>query len=328
MTVLLSRGDVERLLTPETCIAAVEDAFRRLAEGKVPPPGILGMHAGEGSFHVKASFLTLDRPYFAAKLNANFPQNGKRRGLPTIQGVVILCDAANGTPLAVMDSMAITALRTAAATAVAAKYLAPEHCDAALICGCGAQAAAQLRALLQVRKPARVYAYDQDRERARRFASAQEAELPIEVSAVPDLGEAAAASRIIVTCTTAQRYFITRDMVKPGTFVAAVGADNENKQEIEPALMASATVVTDLTDQACTIGDLHHAIAAGAMSREQVHAELGEVVAGKRRGRANATEVIIFDSTGTGLQDVAAAIAAYGKAVDTQLGSFAFGESA
>src|SRR5262249_4547297 len=78
MTMLLSRADVGRLLTPETCIAAVEDAFRRLAEGSVPSPGILGMHAGDGSFHVKASFLTLDRPYFAAKLNANFPQNGKR----------------------------------------------------------------------------------------------------------------------------------------------------------------------------------------------------------------------------------------------------------
>jgi len=258
-------------------------------------------------------------------LNANFPQNGKRHGLPTIQGVVILCDAANGVPLAVMDSMAITALRTAAATAVAAKYLAPEQCDAALICGCGGQAATQLRALLRVRRPVRVYAYDQDREKARLFATGQEAELAIEVSAVPDLGEAVAASRIIVTCTTAQRYFITRDMVKPGTFVAAVGADSEKKQEIEPALMASATVVTDLTDQACAIGDLHHAIAAGAMSREQVHAELGEVVAGKRRGRMNATEIIVFDSTGTGLQDVAAAIAAYRKAVATQVGDFVFG---
>jgi len=85
-------------------------------------------------------------------------------------------------------------------------------------------------------------------------------------------------------------------------------------------------VVTDLTDQACAIGDLHHAIAAGAMSREQVHAELGEVVAGKRRGRMNATEIVVFDSTGTGLQDVAAAIAAYRKAVDTQVGGFVFGD--
>ncbi|HEX2567008.1 MAG TPA: hypothetical protein VHL85_09110, partial [Burkholderiales bacterium] len=136
MTLLLSRSDVEKLLTPDVCIAAVEDAFRRLAEGSVPPPGILGMHAGEGSFHVKAGFLTLDRPYFAAKLNANFPQNAAKHGLPTIQGAVILADAANGTPLAIMDSISITALRTAAATAVAAKFLAPAKCDTALVCGC------------------------------------------------------------------------------------------------------------------------------------------------------------------------------------------------
>jgi len=317
---LLSRSDVERLLTPDACIAAVEDAFRQHALGTLPAPGILGLHGAEGSFHVKAAFIGADRPYFAAKLNANFPQNSTRHGLQTIQGVVILCDAASGVPLAVMDSMSITALRTAAATAVAAKYLAPERCEAALICGCGAQAAAQLRALLRVRRPARIYAYDQDREKARQFASRQESELPVEVSAVPDLREAAAASRIIVTCTTARRWFLAHDMVRPGTFVAAVGADSEHKQEIDPQLMAQATVVTDLTEQACAIGDLHHAIAAGAVSRDNVHAELGEVVAGAKRGRSRGDEIIVFDSTGTGLQDVAAAAAVYRRALEQHTG--------
>jgi len=314
-TLLLSRADVEALLTPDVCIAAVEDAFRRLAEGRVPPPGILGMHAGEGSFHVKAGFLTLDRPYFAAKLNANFPQNGPRHGLPTIQGAVILSDAANGTPLAIMDSMSITALRTAAASAVAAKYLAREQCDTLLICGCGGQAAAQLRAVLEVRKPRKVLAYDQDAARAADFAKAHGA------TAVSDLAAAVGGSDLVVTCTTARRYFITRDMVRPGTFVAAVGADHEQKQEIEPALLTSAKLVTDVTEQACQIGDLHHAIVAGVMTRESVHAELGEVVAGRKPGRVRDDEVIVFDSTGTGLQDVAAAIAAYRRALERKAGT-------
>jgi alanine dehydrogenase len=294
VTTLLSRQDVERLLPPQACIAAVEDAFGRLARGEVPPPGILGMHAGDGSFHVKAGFLTLDRPYFAAKLNANFPQNGPRHGLPTIQGAVILSDAANGVPLAIMDSMSITALRTAAATAVAAKYLARRDCETALICGCGGQAAAQVRALLSVRKPCVVWAYDED---------------------------ALAASQIVVTCTTARRFFITRSMVRPGTFIAAVGADHEEKQEIEPRLLAECKLVTDVTDQACQIGELHHAIAAGVMTRKSVHAELGEVVAGLKPGRVRDDEIIVFDSTGTGLQDVAAAIATYRRAVDENAGS-------
>jgi len=313
VTLLLSRSDVEKLLTPDLCIAAVEDAFRRLAEGSVPPPGILGMHAGEGSFHVKAGFLTLERPYFAAKLNANFPQNAKH-GLPTIQGTVILADAANGTPLAILDSISITALRTAAATAVAAKYLAPRECDTALVCGCGGQAAAQLRALLRVRQPRRVLAYDTNRDRARAFAR------KMKIEAADDLPKAMRESRIVITCTTARRYFVTRDMVKPGTFIAAVGADHEEKQEIEPQLLAHAKLVTDVTDQACKIGDLHHAIEAGVLTRAAVHAELGEVIAGRKVGREREDEIIVFDSTGTGLQDVAAAIAVYRKALDSHAG--------
>jgi len=321
VTTLLSRQDVERLLQPQECIAAVEDAFRKLAQGTVPLPGILGMHAGDGSFHVKAGFLTLDRPYFAAKLNANFPQNGARHALPTIQGVVILSDAANGVPLAIMDSMSITALRTAAATAVAAKYLARRDCETALICGCGGQAAAQLRALLTVRNPHVVWAYDQDNVRAAGFAASMERELGIDVRPSATLGDAVAASRIVITCTTSRRFFITQDMVRPGTFIAAVGADHEEKQEIEPRLMAEAKVVTDLTAQAAAIGDLHHAISAKVMTEDRVHAELGEVVAGKKPGRTRDDEITIFDSTGTGLQDVAAAIATYREALDAQAGT-------
>jgi ornithine cyclodeaminase/alanine dehydrogenase-like protein (mu-crystallin family) len=319
----LSRGDVERLLTPDECITAVEDAFRQHALGKTPPPGILGFHAHDGSFHIKAALLTLDQPYFAAKTNANFPHNGARHGLPTIQGVVVLCDADNGVPLAVMDSMSITALRTAAAMAVAAKYLARKKCDAALICGCGGQAPAQLRALLRVRRPSRVFAYDQDVGKARAFASRLGAETAIEIVPVTDLPQAIAASDIVITCTTAQRYFVTREMVRPGTFVAAVGADNENKQEIDPSLLAASKLVTDLTEQCAAIGDLHHSLAAGAMTRSDVHAELGEIIAGLKPARTSDDEIIVFDSSGTALQDVAAAVAVYRRALG-QAGGFRF----
>jgi alanine dehydrogenase len=306
MTLLLGRADVERLLPAGACIEAVEEAFRDHALGKVPAPGILGMHAAKGGFHVKAGFLG---KYFAAKVNANFPGNTE---LPTIQGAVILFDAANGRPLAIMDSISITAIRTAAATAVAAKYLAREECEALLVCGCGGQAAAQLQALLCVRKPRRIFAYDRDAGRASAFS----ARFGTEVA--DDLTEAARASDIIVTCTTAIRYFITREMIRPGAYIAAVGADNENKQEIDPRLLGQAKVVTDLTEQAARIGDLHHAIEAGVMTAAGVHAELGEVIAGRKRARESADEIIVFDSTGTGLQDVAAAIAIYRRALEQE----------
>ena len=312
---LLSRSDVERLLTPDECMAAVEDAFRQHTLGKAPPPGILGLHAKDGGFHIKAALLTLERPYFAAKTNANFPHNGARHGLPTIQGVVVLCEAVTGKPLAVMDSMAITALRTAAATAVAAKHLARRECRTALICGCGAQAPAQLRALLRVRRPERILAYDQDAEKSRAFAAALGAETGPPITAVTDLDAAVAASDIVITCTTARRWFIAREMVRPGTFVAGVGADNEDKQELDPALLAVSKLATDLTAQCAAIGDLHHALAAGAMSASDVHAQLGEIVVGLKPARASEDEIIVFDSTGTALQDVAAAAAVYRHAL-------------
>jgi len=312
----LSRDDVERLLTPDACADAVESAFRLHASGQAVER-VLGLSARDGSFHVKAGLLMGGRPYFAAKVNANFPQNREQFGLPTIQGVVILHDGSNGVPLAILDSIAITALRTAAATAIAAKYFARENAEAALICGCGAQAEAQARAILRVRKIQRLYVFDKAPERARKFVADYGEELGIPVIPVPALADALSKCDILVTCTTSRKFFVAREMVRPGTFVAAVGADNEDKQEIDPSLLARSTVVTDITEQACTIGDSHHAIAGNFMSREAIHAELGEVVAGKKRSRTHEDEIVVFDSTGTGLQDVAAALAVYRLACES-----------
>jgi alanine dehydrogenase len=315
-TILLRRDDVEAVLSPQLCIAAVEDAFRRAALGEVPAPAILGMHAREGSFHVKAGLLEVDSLYFAAKVNANFPQNAARLGLPTIQGAVLLFGGTDGRLLAVMDSMALTALRTAAATAVAAKHLSRPASATVLICGCGAQALEQLRALLCVRSPTRFFAFDLDAVKASAFATVAERALGVSVAPAADLQATMLESDIVIACTTAKKFFVTPEMVRAGTFIAAVGADHEDKQEIAPELMARAKVVTDLTEQAVRIGDLHHAIAAGLMSAAGVHAELGEIIAGLKVAREGDQEVTLFDSTGTGLQDVAAAIAVYRRAVE------------
>ncbi len=324
-TLILSRSEVERLLTLDECIAAVEDAFAQHAQGKTAPPGVLGMPATDGGFHIKAALLTLDRPYFAAKTNSNFAQNGTLHNLPTIQGVVVLCDATNGFPLAVMDSISITALRTAAATAVAAKYLSRKNSEAVLVCGCGTQGATQLRALCRVRTLRKIYAYDQDAVKANAFVENLSGELKMPIAATSDLAAAVAGSDIVITCTTSKRYFVTNDMVRAGTFIAAVGADNPDKQEIDPQLLAKHTVVADIVDQCAEIGDLHHAINAKVMTRADVHAELGQVVAGIRPARTRDDEIIVFDSTGTALQDVAAAAAVYRRAAGLKQGvAFSF----
>jgi ornithine cyclodeaminase/alanine dehydrogenase-like protein (mu-crystallin family) len=317
-TLIFSRSDVERLLTLDECIAAVEHAFAQHAQGKTSPPGVLGMHAQDGGFHIKAALLTLDRPYFAAKTNSNCAQNGARHNLPTIQGVVVLCDATNGFPLAVLDSISITALRTAAATAVAAKYLSRKDSAVVLVCGCGTQGAMQLRALCRVRRPQKIYAYDQDAKKAAAFAKTLSGELGISVTTANDLGAAVNSSDIVITCTTSKHFFIAHDMVRAGTFIAAVGADNPEKQEIDPQLLAKHTVVADIIGQCCSIGDLHHAIDAKVMTRDDVHAELGQIVAGIKSARTRDDEIIVFDSSGTALQDVAAAAAVYRRAVGQQ----------
>src|SRR6266567_1553112 len=123
LTTLVSRASVRLLLPMRDCIAAVEAAFVAAATGRTIPAGVLGSHVNGGGFHVKTAGLLGEPPYFAAKINANFPQNSSRSGRPTIQGILVLYDATNGDPLAVMDSAEITRLRTAAATAVAAKHL-------------------------------------------------------------------------------------------------------------------------------------------------------------------------------------------------------------
>jgi alanine dehydrogenase len=311
---LLTSREIRSLLSIDECIGAVEHAFRAYGEGRAGPPAVLSMHTEGGGFHVKAGLLELDRSYFAAKVNGNFPENNSRFGLPTIQGVIVLCDAGNGTPLAVMDSRDITSLRTAAATAVAAKFLARQDSRTITICGCGNQGRVQLKALSRVCRLETVFAFDSDGERALRFSQDHTSELKISVKPVSDLTAAVRRSDICVTCTTSRQPMLGSDDVSPGTFIAAVGADNPQKQELHPSLMARSKVVCDILEQCAVIGDLHHALGAGVMTRANVHAELGEIVAGRKPGRESQEEITIFDSTGMALQDVAAAAFLFEKA--------------
>jgi ornithine cyclodeaminase/alanine dehydrogenase-like protein (mu-crystallin family) len=240
-----------------------------------------------GAFHLKPANLPRGPGYVAVKVNGNFPDNRARHGLPTIQGAVLLADASNGRPLALLDSAEITLQRTGAATAVAARHLARADARTATICGCGAQAPLQLAALRHALDLRRVFAWDIDPAAARAFAARMAAETGLAVEPIAGLREATRVSDAIVTCTP--------------TRVPFLGLD-------------------DVLDQALVMGDLHHAVAAGAMRAEHVHAELGQVIAGTRPGRRDDDAVIVFDSSGTGIQDAAAAAVAYEVARQRGLG--------
>jgi alanine dehydrogenase len=172
----------------------------------------------------------------------------------------------------------------------------------------------QLQALVQVLELQRAFAHDIDEGKAAEFARDCSTRLEIPVQATKNLNRTTEESDVCVTCTSSRQGFLNRQHIRPGTFIAAVGADNPEKQELAPELMASAKIVVDILEQCATSGDLHHAIRAGAVSRSDVHAELGEVVAGQKPGRTSKEDTIIFDSTGMALQDVAAAALVYEKA--------------
>jgi alanine dehydrogenase len=314
-TLVLTSRDVAELLPMTDCIEAVEAAFRAQAAGDVLPSGVLALHAPAGGFHVKAAGLRHDRLYVAVKVNANFPGNPGTRGLPTIQGIVTLYDGEDGRPLAVMDSMEVTALRTAAATAVAARFLARPDARTLALCGCGAQGLYQVRAIAAVRRLERILVHDLVPGRAARLAARAAAETGVPANAMDDAGAALREGDIVVTCTPSTRPIVDAGDVRPGAFVAGVGADNPGKHELSAALLARARVVVDSLDQAAAIGDLHHALDSGTVRREDVHAELWEVVAGRKPGRLSAEEVTVFDSTGVALEDVAAAAVVYQRAV-------------
>lgn len=303
------------------CIDAVERAFRQYGSGRAAAPAVASVHVPNGGFHVKAGVLSIgDRSYFVAKTNGNFPGNPERTGLPTIQGTLVLCDAELGTPLAVMDSIEITALRTAAATAVAARRLARNSASKLAIIGCGLQGDMHVTALSLVRSVKRLTVYDRKPDAARQLAERVAGRSPIAVSIASSPAEAAANADICVTCTTSTEYLLGATDVAPGAFVAGVGVDSERKRELAPDLLERSKVVVDVLAQCAAFGDLHHAIDAGAVTTASVYAELGEVVAGVKPGRTSEGEVIVFDSTGMALQDAAAAGVVYERAIATNRG--------
>ncbi len=319
-TLILSRSEIATALSMAECIRAVEDAFALAARARMTVPPVVHIPSSDGAFHVKSAAYRSDPYYVAVKVNGNFPANPERHGLPTIQGAIVLSDTRTGSLLALMDSGEITALRTGAATAVAAKYLAAPSARTASVIGCGVQARVQLRMLLEVLPLERVFAFDTDPARAQHFASDFQS-VACDVQAVTEFERSARQSDVIVTCTPSRRSFLCREHLSRGTFVAAVGADSNDKHEIDTGLLAESIVVADSIDQCAEIGELHHAIDAGLMTRDDVFAELGDIVAGTTEPAFGRDDIVVFDSTGIAIQDVAAAGLIYQRSIAHGVGT-------
>jgi alanine dehydrogenase len=312
-TLLLSRSVISRLATPRDYLGAMQTAFVDLAHGRFEMPQVGHVPGVGGMFHIKSARRSGPPALAAIKVNGNFPDNVAQRTLPTIQGFIALLDAECGCVLALMDSIEITARRTAAATALAAKYLAKPGSRTLAMIGCGVQARYHVEALLDLLPIESVAFCDSRGDAAEGFANRMR-ELGLQARRAGDARTSVRGADVVVTVTTSTRPLLGLADIGAGTFVAGIGADNPSKHELAPDLLKASRVIVDSLAQASAMGDLHHAIDAGVMRAEDVHGELAQLAAGQVTGRVGADDQWVFDSTGLSIQDLVAAEMIYERA--------------
>ena len=310
---LIMRGEIERALPVERCLSLARVAYEALANGSALNSSLGHVVAPAGQFHVKSSGLFVDdRLFVAVKVAAFFEHRPRILGLPSIVGLIQLFDGASGQPLAVMESGLITNLRTAAGTAVALDCLSRTDARRLLVCGAGAQVLPHVEAVAAVRDLEVVQLWGRNHARAEATAAELRARLPhLLIETVNDVSSAAGGSDLIVCLTPAASPYLHAADVRAGTTIAAVGSDTPEKQELSIDLLASSALVCDVTHQCAAVGELHHALDAAVMTLEDVRAEIGQVLTRAATGRASDDEIVVFDSTGTAVQDTASAAAVY-----------------
>ncbi|CUH13797.1 ectoine utilization protein EutC [Jannaschia seosinensis] len=321
---LLSESDLRGLVALDTeAVNVVEDAFRTLATGEVVMPPILSMEIApaNGEVDVKTAYVP-GLPSFAIKVSPGFFDNPKI-GLPSTSGLMMLLSARTGQVEALLlDNGYLTDIRTAAAGAVAARHLARPDAQNAAILGAGMQARLQLIALCLVRPIRRATIWARDLAKAEAAARELSEILGITVSASGSADAAVEAADVIVTTTPATTPIVMADWLRPGQHVTAMGSDQHEKCELEPACLSRADLyVPDRLSQTRDLGELRAAIVAGAMSVDQEYPELGQVVAGNSPGRDTDGQITIADLTGTGVQDTAIANHAFRRARDAGIGT-------
>lgn len=314
---ILTEADLRAVIGLDLdAVACVENAFKALAGGRVVMPPILRLDIPEhnGEVDVKTAYVPgIDS--FAIKISPGFFDNPKL-GLPSVNGLMALFSAKTGLVEALLlDNGYLTDIRTAAAGAVAAKWLAREDATTAAIIGAGVQARLQLEALMLVRPIERARVWARRRDAAETAASKLTERLGIEVLAADTVGDAVTDADIVVTTTPATEPVFLAEHLHTGMHVTAMGSDAEHKNELDPAALARSDIyVCDRLRQCAVLGELHHAIAAGAMSADTPYPELGQIIAGAAPGREHPDRITICDLTGTGVQDTAIATLAFGRA--------------
>ena len=320
---ILTESELRRVVHLDLdTVEVVEKAFAALASGKVVMPPILSMAIPEanGEVDVKTAWIP-GFDGFAIKVSPGFFDNPKI-GVPSLNGLMILFSARTGLVEALLlDNGYLTDVRTAAAGAVAAKYLAPASVHTAGVLGTGVQARLQLQAAHLVRPFRRALVWGRNTARAQACAVDLAVVLGIPVRVETDAARLVAESQLVVTTTPAEEPVLKAEWMHPGLHITAMGSDQAGKNEIEAAALAACDVyVADRVSQCEKLGELRSAVAAGLWMRG-IPPELGEIITGARPGRISDAQVTICDLTGTGAQDTAIATFARTAAREAGAGS-------
>lgn len=337
-TLLLSRDDVEHSICLSEVIDAVESAYRIFQNDGVIQPPIQAMNLPKTAAESDVKSCYNDESgYFSIKTVGLFPGNAKGLGayrsetganLPNMMGNIILGDGQTGAALAIMDASLITGIRTGAAGALSAKYLARSDADTVAVFAAGAQARMQILALAQVRKLRQIRVFD-------RFAppevlSAYKRDMAAATGATVQIcqsvEEAAHDADILICVTPSREFYLKEAYVKAGAHIIEIGVDDIGKNELEPSLFSRADkVICDSIPQCLARGETRNAVQAGVFTEAQIYGEIGELILGRKNGREQEDEITIFDSTGMAIQDNETAALCYQSAVRKGIGSwFAF----
>lgn len=323
-TLVLSDDEVKSLLSMSDVIEAVEFAFREkgLKRVQMPPKVYLFFDRYNGDLRAMPSYIeAID--VAAVKIVNSHPENKKKYGLPTVMGVIVLIDPRNGFPVAIMGGTTITNMRTGAAGGIAAKYLARKESRVVGIIGAGVQARLQLAALIEVFKSFdEVKVYDISEKSGRAFKEEMNAKYShiFETKVVEKAEDAVRGSDIIVTATPSRAPIVMDEWVSPGTHFNCIGADAPGKEELDPRILKRAKIIVDDWEQAAHSGEINVPLSMGIISKRDIWAELGEVVAGKKQGRLSKEEITVFVSTGLAIQDAVTANLVYKRALERGVG--------
>jgi ornithine cyclodeaminase/alanine dehydrogenase-like protein (mu-crystallin family) len=314
---ILREPEICALLDPRACISAMEQAFAAYSTGRAQLPAVIHLDIPEvdvaeqrGEIHIKAGYLH-GGPYYAVKIVSGFPGNSQL-GLPANDGMIVVFDATTGAPAAfLLDNGLITDLRTGAAGAVAAIHLARKKINAVAVIGTGGQARYQVEMLALERNFKEVRIWGRDPHKAQACAddlTTSRAIPACNFEVTDSVQEAVAEADVVISVTASREPLIRAPWLKPGVTVIAVGSDGPDKQELDVDVLARADkIVADSTTQCLRLGEIHHAVERGAITKDKIYAELGEITAGLKPGRTSEEEIIVCDLTGIGVQDVAAA---------------------